>query len=85
MISPIRNYYTPCFKSTQRQPVPSKTQTRKEPLSYGHTLGVSALLGLSAMGFATIFCKGWLKPIAIGEIVAGISMLFSIPDRMNKR
>lgn len=84
MISPIRNYSTykqPQFTSNK----PPQQGAPKRKLSYGHRLGTSALFGLSAMGFSTIFSRGWKGPIAIGTAFAGLMMLFNIPEKLYER
>ena len=84
MINPVRNYgvynqsYFAAARSTQ-QGVP------KRKISYGHSLGTSALFGLSAMGFSTLFLKGWKAPFTVGVATAGLMMLLSIPDKLYNR
>ena len=81
MIQPIRaqqNIYTPKFTAENRK----YHQAQTKHLSYGHSLGTSALFGLSAMGFSTIFMRGWTMPFAVGTAFAGLMMLFNLPDKL---
>ena len=60
---------------------PQKNEGRKH-LSYWRSLGISSLFGASAMGFATIFCQKWRTSIGFGAIIAGLCMLFDLPDTL---
>ena len=80
MIQPVRlnQAYTRNFTAEKR----SYPQAQTRPLSYSHSLGSSALFGLSAMGFSTIFMRGWKMPFAVGCAVAGVMMLLNLPDKL---
>ena len=81
MINPIRNFYPSTnFKNTKQNSPTIQRQT----LGYKHSLGVSSVLGLSAMGFGTIFCKTWKPAIGLGLVTAGLSMLFNLPNKIHK-
>ncbi len=54
----------------------------KKHLSYWRSLGISSLFGVSALGSATLFCKTWRVPAAFGLAIAGLSMLFDLPDTL---
>lgn len=77
-----KNSFCSTHKKTQVQgQLYTKTPTQ---LGYGHSLGVSSILGLSAFGFGTLFFSGWRRPIATALLAAGTSMLLNLPNKMHK-
>ncbi len=68
--------------SEKIQPGVNKKADGKEHLSYWRSLGISSLFGASAMGFATIFCQKWRTSIGFGAVIAGLCMLFDLPDTL---
>ena len=83
MIKPI-NYNNVSYKSQIQKKEPAKRR-----LSYGQSLGVSALYGTSIAGFSyTIHSLGkatktmsWTAMGVIALATMGVSMLFDIPNR----
>jgi len=86
LISQINSFNKNSFCSTRKQSQAQKQLYTKPPtqLGYGHSLGVSSILGLSAFGFGTLFFSGWKRPIGTALLTAGISMLFNIPNKIHK-
>ena len=83
------------FKSTAVQPQPRKHETvpvetptaqpeksGRKHLGYWKSLGISSLFGASAMGFATLFAQKWRTAAGFGAIIAGMMMLFDLPDSL---
>ncbi len=95
MIRPISYSNNQVFKAANPQPKPAeikpysqdpqpiqRTNKGRKHISYWRSLGISALFGSSAMGFATLFCNGWKAPITFGTAIAGLMMLFDLPDSL---
>lgn len=85
VISPLNSYSTNYHPHNFTSAKEKQSYPPKRKLGYAHSLGTSALFGLSATGFSSIFSYGWKLPIAIGTAFAGIMMLFNIPDKIYER